>query len=174
MPPKQPSLLPWLRKQYQHVDSSSFDGDGAAIEPEATKSTDRQSTGDGALASEATQSGFTRGANGAATHHPTEKLNQPRILCSRALIVGTQNICGAQGRKELDGETRDLGKIEQLAIHMAAADQSTLRVELLQETWLLDDWIRRLHGILVIHHGPPKKTKPQRVWRSSDPSEQKC
>jgi len=50
---------------------------------------------------------------------------------------------------------------------MAAADQSMPHVELLQKTWLLDDWIHCIHDILVIHHGPPKK--PQRVWKGSDP-----
>jgi len=153
------SLQPWLRKQ-QHVDSSSLNGDRPAAGLAASTRTDQQSAGDGALASDATTpTSLTRGKNGAATHLDTENLNQPRIFYSRrALIVGTQNVCGTQGKKELDGETCDLGKIEQLAIHMSSANQSTPRVELLQETWLLGDWICRLHGILVIHHGPNKKS----------------
>jgi len=137
-------------------------GDESPVVPNVNGTTlsraKQQSTGNGALPGTAVpKAGLTRGVNGAATHHTTEKLDQPRILCRRTLLIGSHNICGAQGRKELDGETRDLGKIEQLAIHMKRGDPKAPRVEMLQETWLLGDWIRRIHDVLVIHHGPRAK-----------------
>jgi len=149
----------WLRTGgKQHINEDLFHGDETAIGPDALMRTDHwQSTREGATASGMT-SGLTCGENGLVTYLNTETLNsQPSILYNWALIIGTENICGAQGQKELDGETHDLGKIKQHALHMVAPDQDTPLVELLQESWLLNDWIHHLHGILIIHHGTPKK-----------------
>jgi hypothetical protein len=38
---------------------------------------------------------------------------------------------------------------------MASNDNNT-DIYLLQETWLLGDWIKKMHGIIVIHHGLEK------------------
>jgi len=82
MPPQQQLLSAWLQKGgKQHVNGGLFHGDEATIELDAMTRTDRQSTGEGAPVNGATV-GLTHGVNGTATHHPTEKLNQPRILCS--------------------------------------------------------------------------------------------
>ena len=59
------------------------------------------------------------------------------------LKVVSKNLMGNRGFFELDGNTRDLRKLEQLALNL---ENWGVDIYLVQETWLLGDWERQLYG----------------------------
>ena len=70
---------------------------------------------------------------------------------ARPFRVISHNIQGTRGSFDLDGETRDYGKLETLAIQLHVWQVDAI---LVQETWLLDDWTVSSQGCTIIHHGP--------------------
>ena len=70
------------------------------------------------------------------------------------LYIVSHNLRGAKGSFDPDGTTRDLNKFEVLTRLMT---EHNIDIYLLQETWLVGDWITNIHGITVIHHGPKER-----------------
>ena len=70
--------------------------------------------------------------------------------------IVSHNIRGTQGAFELNGDTRDLGKLETIALNLSNRKWK-VDIYLVQETWITGDWIIEAHGCTIIHHGPPPK-----------------
>ena len=74
---------------------------------------------------------------------------------SKPFRIVSHNINGARGNFEIGGTERDLGKLEVLSLKLHDWKVDAI---LVQETWLLDDWVISSQGCTVIHHGP--KVRP--------------
>ena len=103
----------------------------------------------------------TNAGQGTRINNPSEFLWKDDTF-----TVVSHNIRGANGTADPDG-TKDISKIETLCKYM---EQDNIDVYLLQETWLTDNWQRKIHGTMVLHHGPPEKgTIDPRTGLASNP-----
>ena len=81
-----------------------------------------------------------------ATRTNTRRASSVRNKAQPFRVI-SHNIQGAQGSYDPDGETRDLGKLETLAIKLHVWQVDAI---LVQETWLLDDWTISSQGCKLI------------------------
>ncbi len=91
-------------------------------------------------------------APGVSSHiNPHQPQHKPLSDSCDDLYIVPHNLRGAKGSFDPDGTTRDLNKFEVLTRLMT---EHNIDIYLLQETWLIGDFITNIHGITVIHHGP--------------------
>jgi hypothetical protein len=83
--------------------------------------------------------------------NPHQTQHKPLSDSCDDLYIISHNLWGAKGSFDPDGTTRDLNKFEVLTRLMT---EHNIDIYLLQETWLVGDFITNIHGITVIHHGP--------------------
>ena len=125
-------------------------------------------------------------ATGVPSHTNRNKPRQKPLSdsCDDLYIV-SHNLRGAKGSYDPGGNSRDLNKLEVLARLMT---ENNIDIYLLQETWLLDDWIITIKGVTVIHHGPKEPAsnrgsggvaimlgpRAQRAWRAAGSPDPYC
>ena len=86
--------------------------------------------------------------NGSPETGPNARSVPPARIKAMPFRVMSHNIQGAGGSYDLDGETRDYGKLETLAIKLHVWQVDAI---LIQETWMLGDWTISSQGCTIIH-----------------------